>query len=90
MSEISQGQPARTRISTGAVGLLGPFVLGAFALSAISEILASKITHLASVFFGVVIVGAIVFMPRGFADLVQRFRQLGWRYFQENIRVHRV
>ena len=69
--------------------IFGP-VLGAFALSAISEILASKITHLASVFFGVVIVGAIVFMPRGFADLVQRFRQLGWRYFQENIRVHRV
>jgi branched-chain amino acid transport system permease protein len=69
--------------------IFGP-VLGAFALSAISEILASKITNLASVFFGLVIVAAIVFMPRGFADLVQRFRQLGWRYFQENIRAHRV
>jgi branched-chain amino acid transport system permease protein len=69
--------------------ILGP-VLGAFALSAISEILASKITSLASIFFGFVIVASIVFMPRGFADLVRRFRELGWRYFQENIRVHRV
>jgi branched-chain amino acid transport system permease protein len=69
--------------------ILGP-VLGAFALSAISEILASKITSLASIFFGLVIVAAIVFMPRGFADLVRRFRELGWRYFQENIRAHRV
>ncbi len=69
--------------------ILGP-VLGAFALSAISEILASKITSLASIFFGLVIVAAIVFMPRGFADLVRRFRELGWRYFQENVRAHRV
>jgi branched-chain amino acid transport system permease protein len=69
--------------------IFGP-VLGAFALSAISEVLASKVTSLASIFFGLVIVAAIVFMPRGFADLITRFRQVGWRYFQENIRAHRV
>jgi branched-chain amino acid transport system permease protein len=69
--------------------IFGP-VLGAFVLSAISEILASKVTSLASIFFGLVIVAAVVFMPRGFADLVRRFRQQGWRYFQENIRAHRV
>jgi branched-chain amino acid transport system permease protein len=69
--------------------IFGP-VLGAFVLSAISELLAIKVTSLASVFFGLVIVVAIVFMPRGFADLVRRFRQQGWRYFQENIRAHRV
>lgn len=69
--------------------IFGP-VLGAFVLSAISEILASKVTSLASIFFGLVIVAAIVFMPRGFADLVRRFRQQGWRYFQENISAHRV
>jgi branched-chain amino acid transport system permease protein len=73
----------------GAGTIFGP-VLGAFVLSAISEILASKVTSLASIFFGVVIVAAIVFMPRGFADLVRRFRQHGWRYFQENISAHRV
>jgi branched-chain amino acid transport system permease protein len=73
----------------GAGTVFGP-VLGAFVLSAISEVLASKITSLASIFFGLVIVTAIIFMPRGFADLVRRFRQLGWRYFQENIRAYRV
>ncbi len=73
----------------GAGTILGP-VLGAFVLSAISEILASKVTSLASIFFGLVIVAAIVFMPRGFADLARRFRQQGWRYFQENIKAHRV
>jgi branched-chain amino acid transport system permease protein len=69
--------------------IFGP-VLGAFVLSAISEILAAKVTSLASIFFGIVIIAAIVFMPRGFADLVRRFRQSGWRYFQENIRTYRV
>ena len=69
--------------------IFGP-VLGAFVLSAISEILAAKVTSLASIFFGIVIVAAIVFMPRGFADLVRRFRQSGWRYFQENVRTYRV
>ena len=73
----------------GAGTIFGP-VLGAFVLSGISEILAIKVTILASIFFGLVIVAAIVFMPRGFADLVQRFRHLGWRYFQENIRTYRV
>lgn len=69
--------------------IFGP-VLGASVLSGISEILASKITSLASLFYGLVIVVAIVFMPRGFADMVRRFRHLGWRYFHENIREHRL
>ncbi len=69
--------------------VLGP-VLGSFVLAGISEVLAAKVTGLASIFFGLVIVAAIVFMPRGFADLARRFRQLGWRYFQENIKAHRV
>ncbi len=73
----------------GAGTVFGP-VLGAFVLSGISEILATKVTSLASIFFGIVIVAAIVFMPRGFADFVRQFRQLGWRYFQENIRTYRV
>jgi branched-chain amino acid transport system permease protein len=69
--------------------IFGP-VLGAFVLSAISEVLATKVTSLASIFFGLVIVAAIVFMPRGFADLIRRFREQGWRYFQANIQANRV
>ena len=73
----------------GAGTVLGP-VLGAFVLSAISELLATKVTSLASIFFGVVIVVAVVFMPRGVADLVRRFGQVRWRYFQESVRANRI
>jgi branched-chain amino acid transport system permease protein len=69
--------------------VLGP-VLGAFALSAVSEVLSSEITSVAGLFFGLVVVVAVIFMPRGVADLMRHFRKSGWRYFIENIRLHRV
>jgi branched-chain amino acid transport system permease protein len=69
--------------------LLGP-VVGAFTLSAISELLSSHATSIAGLFFGVVIVAAVVLMPRGLADVVRRMRKDGWRYFIENIRAHRL
>jgi len=68
---------------------LGP-VVGAFLLSGISEVLSTEISNLAGLFFGVVIVIAVVFMPRGLADLGRRFKQFGWHYFAENVRVHRL
>ena len=73
----------------GAGSVFGP-VLGAFLLSAISEVLATQITSLASLFFGLVIVVAIRFMPRGITDLVRRFGKTGWHYFQENVRANRL
>jgi branched-chain amino acid transport system permease protein len=69
--------------------VLGP-VLGAFVLSAVSEILSSKVTNLAGLFFGVVVVAAVVLMPRGVADVMRQFRRTGWRYFAENLRAHRI
>jgi branched-chain amino acid transport system permease protein len=69
--------------------VLGPIV-GAFVLSAISEVLSSEITSVASLFFGFVVVAAVVLMPRGLADLVRRFRKSGWHYFAENIRAHKL
>jgi branched-chain amino acid transport system permease protein len=69
--------------------IFGP-VVGAFVLSAISEVLSSEITSVAGLFFGLVVVAAVVLMPRGLADLVRHFRQSGWRYFIQNIRAHRV
>ena len=68
---------------------LGP-VVGAFLLSGISEVLSTEISNLAGLFFGVVIVIAVVFMPRGLADLGRRFKQFGWHYFAESVRVHRL
>lgn len=73
----------------GAGTVLGPMV-GAFSLSAVSELLSSEITSVAGLFFGVVIVAGVVLMPRGLADLLRRFRKTGWRYFIENIRAHRL
>lgn len=73
----------------GAGTVLGPIV-GAFSLSAISELLSSEITSVAGLFFGAVIVAAVVLMPRGLADLLRHARKSGWRYFIDNIRAHRL
>ena len=73
----------------GPGSILGP-VVGAVLLSGISEVLSTEISTVAGLFFGVVIVVAVVFMPRGLADLGRRFKQLGWHYFAENVRAHRL
>jgi branched-chain amino acid transport system permease protein len=69
--------------------VLGP-VLGAFVLSAGSEVLSSEVTNVAGLFFGMVVVAAVVLMPRGVADVIRQFRKSGWRYFIENLRAHRI
>lgn len=73
----------------GPGSVLGP-VLGSFVLSGISEMLSTYISTLASLFFGAVIVVAIVFMPRGVADLIRRFDKYRWHYFAENVRANRL
>jgi len=69
--------------------VLGPIV-GAFSLSAIAEVLSSEVTSIAGLFFGLVIVTAVVLMPRGLADMLRHLRRTGWRYFLENLRMHRL
>jgi branched-chain amino acid transport system permease protein len=69
--------------------VFGPIV-GTFILSAISEVLASSVSTVASLFFGIVIVLAVVFMPKGLVDLVAGFRRSGVRYFIENMRRYRI
>jgi branched-chain amino acid transport system permease protein len=69
--------------------VFGP-VLGAFVLSAVSEVLSSEVTNVAGLFFGVVVVAAVVLMPRGVADVIRQFRQSGWRYFVKNLKAHRI
>ena len=73
----------------GPGSVLGP-VVGAFILSAVSEVLATKVTSIASLFFGIVIVVAVVFMPRGVAHLARHIKPAGWRYFVGNVRTHRL
>jgi branched-chain amino acid transport system permease protein len=69
--------------------VLGP-VVGAFSLSAVSEVLSSTITSFAGLFFGAVVVAAVVLMPRGLADWLRHLRRSGWRYFIDNLRAHRL
>ncbi|MBN9067454.1 MAG: branched-chain amino acid ABC transporter permease [Rhizobiaceae bacterium] len=69
--------------------IFGP-VVGAFVLSAVSEVLSSEITNVAGLFFGIVVVAAVVLMPRGLADIIRHFRTSGWRYFVQNIKAHRI
>jgi branched-chain amino acid transport system permease protein len=69
--------------------VLGP-VIGAFALSGVSELLSSEVTTIAGLFFGLVIIAAIVLMPRGLADIARRFRRTGWSYFARNVRENRL
>ncbi len=73
----------------GPASIVGP-VVGAFVLSGISEILSSVFSSVASLFFGAVIIVAVVFMPRGLADVLRRFRKTGWRYFSENVKKYRL
>lgn len=73
----------------GPGSILGP-TIGAFVLSAVSEVLSTEVSSIASLFFGAVVIVAVVFMPRGLADLVRRIRKTGWSYFSENVKAHRL
>jgi branched-chain amino acid transport system permease protein len=67
--------------------VLGP-VIGAFILSVIYEYLSSSISTAAALLFGIVIVVAVVFMPKGIMDLGRGIRRGGSAYFLQNIRAH--
>ncbi len=69
--------------------VFGP-VIGSFILSVIYEVLAAKISTAAVLLFGLVIVLAVVFMPKGLADLMVGARRSGWRYLLRNIRENRL
>lgn len=73
----------------GAGTVLGP-VVGALVLSAVSELLSSEVTSVASLFFGFVIVAAVIFMPRGMAQILRDWRKAGWRCFVDNIKAYRL
>jgi len=67
--------------------VFGP-VIGAFILSVIYEYLSSSISTAAALLFGIVIVLAVVFMPRGLMDLGRGIRRDGLGYFLRNVRAH--
>jgi branched-chain amino acid transport system permease protein len=68
--------------------LLGP-LLGAFSIEAISEILSNYFLVAHTLFFGTVVILAIIFTPKGILDIITS-RKFGIAYFLENIRIHRI
>jgi branched-chain amino acid transport system permease protein len=69
--------------------VLGP-VVGSFILTGIYELLASSLSTAAALLFGLVIVLAVIFMPRGLWNLTVGIRRSGWRYLLENIQMYRL
>jgi branched-chain amino acid transport system permease protein len=74
----------------GGPGTVFGAVIGAFILSAIYEYLSSSISTAAALLFGLVIVFAVVFMPKGLIDLAKGLRRDGVRYFLRNVRAYRL
>jgi branched-chain amino acid transport system permease protein len=71
---------------TGTV--LGP-LLGALVLSAVSELLATQLATLAELFYGLIIILVVLFMPKGLSDLIRQ-GGLSLRYFARNLREYRI
>ncbi|NOZ84306.1 MAG: branched-chain amino acid ABC transporter permease [Epsilonproteobacteria bacterium] len=72
----------------GAGTLLGP-VAGAFIIMFLSDFLSTHFTILHTFFFGGLIVMTAIFLPKGLMDVLSQ-KGIGWKYFIENIRKHRV
>ncbi|MBA8840662.1 branched-chain amino acid ABC transporter permease [Ochrobactrum sp. RH2CCR150] len=73
----------------GAGTIFGP-VFGALFLQWVSNWLSTAYTDVAGMFFGIVIVVAVVLMPRGLADLLRNLPRQGWRYFINNIKANKL
>ncbi len=69
--------------------VLGP-VVGAFILYVIYSALSIYISTAAALFYGIVIILAVIFMPKGLIDLGWGFRRIGWRYLLQTIRQYRL
>ena len=68
--------------------LFGP-LLGAFCIETISEVLSNYFLIAHTLFFGAVVILAIVFTPKGIIDIISQ-RKFGLYYFMENIRENRI
>ncbi len=74
----------------GGIGhLLGP-LLGAATIEVISEFLSNYFLVAHTLFFGAIVILAIIFTPKGIIQLVSGERKLTKSFFLENIREHKV
>ncbi|NOX26064.1 MAG: branched-chain amino acid ABC transporter permease [Deltaproteobacteria bacterium] len=73
----------------GGMGTLFGPLLGACSIEVISEFLSNYFLVAHTLFFGAIVILAIVFTPRGMIDLFSQ-RRLSIAYFLQNIREHRI
>lgn len=74
----------------GGIGsLFGPLI-GAATIEIISEFLSNYFLVAHTLFFGTIIIVAILFFPKGLADIFSGRKKIGPGYFLENIRQHRI
>lgn len=69
--------------------VFGPLI-GAFILEVIYDYLSSSISTAAALLFGLVIVFAVIFMPKGLMDLGGGLRRFGPRYLLRNVQANRL
>lgn len=74
----------------GGMGTIFGPVFGALTLQWISNWLSTAYTDVASLFFGVVIILAVVLMPRGLAHGVRHIPRQGLRYFINNVKAAKL
>jgi branched-chain amino acid transport system permease protein len=72
----------------GSGTVLGP-LLGAVMLSSASELLATQLATLAELFYGLIIILVVLFMPKGLSDLIRQ-RAFSFKYFARNFREYRI
>lgn len=74
----------------GGIGsVLGPLI-GAMSIEVISEILTNYFLVAHTLFFGAIVILAIVFTPKGIMDIISGRKKFGLNYLLQNIRDHRI
>jgi branched-chain amino acid transport system permease protein len=74
----------------GGIGsLLGP-TIGAVSIEVIEHLLSEQFLLIHAIFFGAVIILAILFLPKGVYDVLGGRKRVGLSYFLDNIRKNRV
>jgi len=74
----------------GGIGsLVGP-LLGALSIEVVSEVLTNYFLVAHTLFFGAIVILAIVFTPKGIMDIISGRKRFGVSYLMQNIRDHRV
>jgi branched-chain amino acid transport system permease protein len=72
----------------GSGTVLGP-LLGALVLSSVSELLATQLATLGELFYGLIIILVVLFMPKGLSDLIRQGTP-SFKYFARNLREYRI